>query len=286
MMMPRMKKKERSPHRAAARAGDRALTRDELDDTVCSIAKELAPLRRKIGESEIRERIDQLKLSLGHMRVIPAPTSTRAAAARIAKRLDPLIKEIEQLPRGAAFEFRRVAAVCGLPAGWVERLKATLEVLRSRRGLSGHVDRENLVCAMRAYKSINEFSKRAPSGSEGAPFLTIVGKKLSGFSKAKTALDARVTAVAAEEKGEFKSFRIHDLRRTVSTGMAAIGIQPHVIEAVLNDVSGHTSGVAGIYNKYEYHPEKKAALERRAAHVDGIVSKRAVSVTPLRGGRK
>jgi integrase len=115
---------------------------------------------------------------------------------------------------------------------------------------------------------------------------TAGGKKLSGFSKAKTALDARVTAVAAEEKGELKSFRIHDLRRTVSTGTAAIGIQPHVIEAVLNHVSGHKSSVAGIYNKYEYHPEKKEALERWAAHVDGIVNKRAASVTPLRGGRK
>ena len=50
-------------------------------------------------------------------------------------------------------------------------------------------------------------------------------------------------------------------------GMGDLGIQPHVVEAVLNYVSGHKAGVAGIYNKNTYEPEKRSALERWAEHV-------------------
>jgi integrase len=64
---------------------------------------------------------------------------------------------------------------------------------------------------------------------------------------------------------------IHDLRRTVATGMADIGIQPHIIEAVLNHVSGHKGGVAGIYNRSSYAAEKAAALARWDERVEAIV---------------
>jgi integrase len=64
---------------------------------------------------------------------------------------------------------------------------------------------------------------------------------------------------------------LHDLRRTVATGMADIGIQPHIIEAVLNHVSGHKGGVAGIYNRSSYAAEKVAALTRWDEHVCSLV---------------
>jgi hypothetical protein len=53
--------------------------------------------------------------------------------------------------------------------------------------------------------------------------------------------------------------------------MADIGIQPHIIEAVLNHVSGHKGGVAGIYNRSSYAAEKAAALARWDEHVASIV---------------
>jgi hypothetical protein len=63
----------------------------------------------------------------------------------------------------------------------------------------------------------------------------------------------------------------HDLRRTCATGMADLGVLPHVIEAILNHVSGHKGGIAGIYNKATYAAEKAQALQLWADHIAGLV---------------
>ena len=66
-------------------------------------------------------------------------------------------------------------------------------------------------------------------------------------------------------------WKLHDLRRTCATGMADIGVQPHIIEAVLNHVSGHKVGVAGIYNRSSYEREVRAALGLWEDHVRTLV---------------
>ena len=97
---------------------------------------------------------------------------------------------------------------------------------------------------------------------------------VSGWSRLKRRLDATM---------KIPAWRLHDLRRTAATGMAEIGIAPHIVEAVLNHVSGHKAGVAGTYNRAAYAAEKKAALERWSAHVEGLISGRpAKVVVPLR----
>jgi integrase len=88
-----------------------------------------------------------------------------------------------------------------------------------------------------------------------------------GWGISKQRLDER----AAKTNGGMAPWVVHDLRRTCATGMVTIGIQPHVVEAVLNHVSGHKSGVAGIYNRAAYDTEKREALERWAQHVLAIV---------------
>ncbi len=77
-------------------------------------------------------------------------------------------------------------------------------------------------------------------------------------------------------------WRIHDIRRTVATGMAEIGIAPHVIEAILNHRGGHKAGVAGIYNRATYETKIKGALAIWAEHLTGIVGGPDSKVTPLR----
>jgi hypothetical protein len=74
-----------------------------------------------------------------------------------------------------------------------------------------------------------------------------------------------------DENGHVAPWRLHDVRRTVATRMADLGIQPHVVEAVLNHVSVHKAGVAGTYNRSLYSPEKRAALDLWASHVLTLV---------------
>lgn len=74
---------------------------------------------------------------------------------------------------------------------------------------------------------------------------------------------------------------IHDLRRTAATHMAELGIEPHIIEAILNHVSGHKTGVAGIYNRASYGKQMRIALDRWAVHIEGIVTGRASNLVPF-----
>ena len=73
-----------------------------------------------------------------------------------------------------------------------------------------------------------------------------------------------------DQRAQIQPWRLHDLRRTCATGMAELGIQPHIIEAILNHVSGHKSGVAGIYNRAKYTGEMREALQKWADHLDRI----------------
>jgi integrase len=67
-------------------------------------------------------------------------------------------------------------------------------------------------------------------------------------------------------------FTIHDLRRTAATGMAGLGIAPHVVDRILNHSTGKISGVARIYNRHEYLAECRIALEAWAGHVEGLIT--------------
>jgi integrase len=74
----------------------------------------------------------------------------------------------------------------------------------------------------------------------------------------------------------------HDIRRTAATRMIELGVEPHHVEAVLNHVGGHRSGVAGVYNRSLYAAEKAQALNRWATHVMALVSDEAPKVVPIR----
>lgn len=92
-------------------------------------------------------------------------------------------------------------------------------------------------------------------------------RPVSGFGRAKQRLDTAMLEELqkANPEAQLAPWRLHDLRRTAATGMARIGIGPHVVEAVLNHASGFSAGVAGTYNRYSYADEKRAALDAWAA---------------------
>jgi integrase len=130
----------------------------------------------------------------------------------------------------------------------------------------------------------------ASGHNSGLVFTTNGKAPVSGFSKAKKNLDAEMAKIAGRP---ITPWRVHDLRRTCSTIMnespddGGLGIAPHIVEAVLNHISGGAkAGVAGTYNKAKYLSEKRVALQRWANHIEGVVAGRKANVTPLRSNKR
>jgi integrase len=118
--------------------------------------------------------------------------------------------------------------------------------------------------------------RAAPVESPSGLVFTISGKLLTGFSRTKSELDRIMATLARAEGRDVAAWRLHDLRRTCATAMADdLSILPHVVEAVLNHVSGSKAGVAGVYNRAAYAAESKTALQRWSAYLEGLFAGRA-----------
>jgi integrase len=126
------------------------------------------------------------------------------------------------------------------------------------------------------------------------------GKKpFSGWAKCKERLDRKIKTASGKNLPHWTP---HDLRRSFATyaggglpehelkkipardkdAASGLGIEPHVIEATLNHVSGFRSGVAGTYNRSTYARDKKTALDLWADRLIAIVEDRVSNVTPFR----
>jgi len=111
--------------------------------------------------------------------------------------------------------------------------------------------------AARAFEIIN-----AQERSGDLVFPTNLDKPFIAFSRAKRALD---------EVSGVHEWVLHDLRRTAVSGMAALGIAPHVADKILNHQSGTISGVAAVYQRHEFLAERKAAIELWETYIDGLM---------------
>jgi integrase len=115
---------------------------------------------------------------------------------------------------------------------------------------------------------------------DGLIFTTTGRSPVSGFSRAKSAIDKAIVKVLREQaadRGQAPAevqapapWVFHDMRRTAASGMAGLGIAPHVVEAVLGHRGGTIKGVAAVYNRYTYAAEKRAALDAWATRLDAI----------------
>jgi integrase len=94
-------------------------------------------------------------------------------------------------------------------------------------------------------------------------FSPLGAKPFQNFGKAKRVLD-QLSGVTG--------WRLHDLRRTCVSGMARLGVAPHVADKILNHQAGTISGVAAVYQRHEFLAERREALERWGAHVAAIVA--------------
>jgi integrase len=100
------------------------------------------------------------------------------------------------------------------------------------------------------------------------------GRGFTRWSEEKRRLDDRLGAKVAP-------FRLHDIRRSVATGMADLDVEPHHIEAVLNHYSGHRSGDAGTYNRAKYARQMATALAVWADHLRSLIDGGERKVLPF-----
>jgi integrase len=116
--------------------------------------------------------------------------------------------------------------------------------------------------------------------SKGLVYTTTGKTSVSGYSKAKAKLDSKMLGIARqaaldasqEPLEAIATWRVHDARRTLATGLQRLGVRFEVTEAVLNHVSGSRSGVAGVYQRHGWGPEKRAALEAWGAHIEKLLN--------------
>ena len=108
-------------------------------------------------------------------------------------------------------------------------------------------------------------------------FTTNGKQPVSGFSRAKVRLDALMNRIRRDQLGgaageaQIQGWTLHDLRRTAATGMAGFATGPHIVDKVLNHVSGVIRGVAAVYNRHGYETERAAALEAWAAYIASLI---------------
>jgi integrase len=123
---------------------------------------------------------------------------------------------------------------------------------------------------------------RMKDGEADSPFVftTTGDSPISGFSKAKAKLDRAIAKLLKGENEEanesekdapsIPDWRLHDLRRTMTSGMARLGAPLEVVEKLLNHISGTFSGIVDVYQKHEYAKEKREAAEAWGKHVAGL----------------
>jgi integrase len=174
-------------------------------------------------------------------------------------------------PYGGIVEFlvltgQRREEVAGLSWGELDLAQRIWTIPKARtKNAKAHI----------VYLSIQALAVLMRAGRKGPLVFTPLGTKpFQDFTHAKRRLD---------QLSGVNGWRLHDLRRTCVSGMARLGVAPHVADKILNHQAGAISGVAAVYQRHEFLAERQGALERWGGHIAYIVAKAS---SELRGGIK
>jgi integrase len=96
---------------------------------------------------------------------------------------------------------------------------------------------------------------------------------VSHFDRIKRALDEHMKLAAP--------WVVHDIRRTVASGMARIGVPVPTIEKLLAHRSGTFRGIVGTYQRHSFLPEMTAAVEKWSAHIERVVAGKTADVVKM-----
>ena len=264
----------------------------------------LQPVRRKVATCRnlfaVLRRLFKWAVSEGDLLISPIvgmeppplPTKRDRVLSDHEVRLVWEASEQQAYPFGPLFRLllitgQRLEEVSGMQWSEIDRANAmwSLPAERAKNSNASQVPLSTLAVA-----EIEGLAKRAGRKDgwprRGLVFTTTGQTSVSGHSRAKARLDRAMAQLAANEPecADVAPWRLHDLRRTLATGMQRLGVRFEVTEAILNHVSGSKSGVAGVYQLHDWAPEKKAALQAWSDHIHRLLSDSDESnVVQLRG---
>jgi integrase len=112
----------------------------------------------------------------------------------------------------------------------------------------------------------------------GSPFVfTLRGvRPIQGHHLVKRRLDELLPS-------EMEPWTFHDVRRTVASGMARLGINLPTIEKLLNHISGSFKGIVSVYQRHDYAEEKRRAMALWAQHIaDIVIGEADDNIVPIR----
>lgn len=174
-----------------------------------------------------------------------------------------------EFPFGPLFKLliltgQRVGEVAGMSKQELARDEWTISSARAKNGREHLVPLSTMAMnVINAVPSVNGNEERV-----GLLFTSNGKTAVSGEARAK----ARVATEVSKVLPEIEPWTLHDLRRTVASGLQRLGFAVEVVEAVLNHKSGKVRGVAAIYARHDYADEKRQALAAWASHIAKTVS--------------
>lgn len=157
-------------------------------------------------------------------------------------------------------ELKRIWQACG--SDTYSKIVKVLLLTGLRRTEATHITLDGDLAIIRSEYTKNKREHVIPIPLEALKCLT-TPLKWGGWSKAKAALDKRIT-------GEPIDFHLHDLRRTHATTLASLGVLPHIIEALHNRRT-IIAGTSAIYNRYQYLPEMRDAVHKYEKHLKALL---------------
>lgn len=259
--------------------GDRlpeSITRGEITQFIAEIAETTPPRARTVHAqlsafyTWAMPRLDRLPANPCRDAGRPAKTKSRDRVLSDSE-LTGLwqVAESESLPWSAALKLLMLTGTRRSEVFEAERAEFDLKAKewgipaeRAKNGLPHIVPLS--AAALALIKSIPETegsTKLFPA--DGNP-----ERSSSGFSKARTRFRRSLDEVLKRKEGEH--WTLHDIRRTVATGLQRLGVRFEVTEAVLNNVSGAKGGIAGVYQRHDWKQEKREALDALARHLQAL----------------
>jgi integrase len=236
------------------------ITKRDIHDLLDSITDRGAPIMARRVQAYVR-RFFRWCIERDILETDPTAGMPRVGNGKSRERVlsdDELVKVWNAAPDGPYGAVVRMLALTGARREEIAQLRWSeidgdcikLEGVRTKTGTPHIIP---LSAAARALLA------SVPRIADSDFVFTTSGRKpISGWSRPKIELD---TASGITD------WRIHDLRRTVATGMQKLGITLQTVEAVLGHVSGSRGGIVGVYQRHNYAEEKRTALEAWGQYV-------------------